>query len=118
MSDTHSGADDRDDIPALNDCIGEIPDLQVGDKIQVKLVGDYRDDKTLTVAEIGTDAAAAGLMERRFDGGYVLTGYGTKYHLYVAGTSHWKAVNLTWPSHDDADRVCGVEVMERANNVE
>jgi len=108
----------QDDRPAKTGCIGEIPDLQVGDKIRVDSGGVYRSDKTLTVSEIGTDAPPTGILERRCDGGYVLEGYGTEYHLYVTGTPNWKAVNLTWPSHDTADRVNEIEVIERSENVE
>jgi len=52
-------------------------------------------DRTLTVESIGSDKQSGGLLETRGeDPGYVLSGYGTEYHLITTGTPYWRAVDI------------------------
>jgi len=110
----------EDEIPpAKEDSINQIPELSVGDRVYVETSGSYAPDRTLTVESIGSDKQSGGLLETRGeDPGYILSGYGTEYHLITTGTPYWRAVDIVYPSQPVGERVSSVEVIEEGNDAE
>lgn len=111
--------DDDELPPAKKGSINQILELSVGDRVHVETSGSYAPDRTLTVESIGSDKHPGGLLETRGeDPGYVLSGYGTKYHLITTGTPYWRAVDIVFPSQPVGQRVASVEVVEEADHDE
>lgn len=113
---------ENDDVPPAReqfDEINTIPELNVGDTVRVETVHDYAPDRTLTVEEVGTEAQSGDILAfRGEDDGYVLSGYGTEYHLITVGTRHWQRVDIVFQSDPTGQSVSNIEVLERAEDTE
>lgn len=101
--------------PAKNGSINRIPELNEGDRVLVETRGNYAPDRRLTVESEGTEASSTSILAFRQDnGGYVLSGYGTEYHLIVTGNEHWRRVDIVFDSSPDGQMVSNIDIVERA----
>jgi hypothetical protein len=101
------------------DEINTIPDLNVGDTVRVETAANYAPDRTLTVEEIGTEAQSGDILAfRGDDDGYVLSGYGTEYHLITTGTPHWQRVDIVFQSCPTGQSVSNIEILDRGDGTE
>lgn len=106
------GGVDLADVPTKDGYAGEMPDLEVGDKVTVS--GSYSEtDRTLTVVDCGKTAESENI-EWSEDGGYTLEGYGTTYSLEqtTSLTGSWKRLLLVWDSCPEGEPVESIEVSD------
>lgn len=99
--------------------INQIPDVDPGDRIEVKTTFRSDPDRVLTVETVDPDEDdILGIQPRalgysRLSESCIASGYGTRYQLTVVDSliASWRRVLLVWPSSDGVP-VESIEIVE------